>query len=153
MKASTTNAVYCEIQAKWCKKLTITKNRTKLIQVLNDMNEIQPHSHCYILPFSAGAKPKIITSMKDVRITSPKPATLSCEINPGDPLASIQWYKGGREVKAGRKYEVTYANKVASLVIKDTSLEDEAVYMCSADNKVGRDETEAKLTVLGKCCF
>ena len=100
-------------------------------------------------PFPVGTKPKIVTSLKDVTITSPKPATLQCEINPGDPLPSIQWYKGGREIRANRKYDVTYESKMASLVVKETTLEDEAVYMCSADNKVGRAETEARLTVLG----
>ena len=43
-----------------------------------------------------------------------------------------------------------YASKMATLVVKDATIDDEAVYMCSVDNRVGRVDSEAKLTVQGK---
>ncbi len=42
-------------------------------------------------------------------------------------------------------------NKTAKLEISGTDLTDTATYRCEADNKVGRVETEGKLTVHGKC--
>ena len=90
-----------------------------------------------------------MTSLKDVKVTSPKTATLTCEITPGDPKPTIQWFKGGREVKTSRKHVMTYDAQVASLVVKDTAIDDDATYMCRADNQVGQAETEAKLQVIG----
>lgn len=43
-----------------------------------------------------------------------------------------------------------YEKTSATLVVNDTTLDDAAVYMCSADNKVGRVETEARLMVTGQ---
>ena len=45
-----------------------------------------------------GTKPKLISVMKDVKVTSPKTATLSCEIEPGEPRATVRWYKDEKEV-------------------------------------------------------
>ena len=90
-----------------------------------------------------------MTSLKDVKVTSPKTATLTCEITPGDPKPTIQWFKGGREVKTSRKHVMTYDAQMASLVVKETTIDDDATYMCRADNQVGQAETEAKLQVIG----
>ena len=42
-----------------------------------------------------------------------------------------------------------YQDKTATLDISSTDLTDTAKYRCEADNKVGRADTEAKLTVHG----
>ena len=99
---------------------------------------------------SVGTKPRIVTPLQALSATSPNSATFKCEVDPGDPLPTVQWFKGGREIRASRKYAVTYANRTATLVVKETTVDDDAVYMCSVDNRVGRVDTEAQLTVNGK---
>lgn len=100
--------------------------------------------------FTAGKKPQVLSQLKDVKIISPKSAALKCDISPGDPVAKVTWFKNGKEIKSNRKYDMSYRDQYASLIIKDTDVSDTAVYTCSADNKVGLVETEAKLTVLGQ---
>lgn len=102
------------------------------------------------MTIAAGTKPKIVSSMKDVKVIAPKPATLTCDISPGDPRPKVMWYKNGKEIRANRKYDMSYEGNSACLVVKDTEVNDGAVYTCAADNKVGLVETEGKLTVQGR---
>ncbi len=99
--------------------------------------------------FPVGKPPKVISSMKDVKVTVPNKATMKAEISPGEPRATIRWFKDAKEVYASRKYEMSYSGDTAKLDINPTELLDASVYRCEADNKVARVETEAKLIV---CC-
>ncbi len=50
-----------------------------------------------------------MSSLKDVRVTMPERAVLTCEIAPGDPPAAVRWYKDAKEVYASRKYDMSYS--------------------------------------------
>jgi len=96
----------------------------------------------------AGKKPKLIGAMKDAKVIAPKAVTLSCDISPGEPKAKCRWFKDAKEVYASKKYVMKYDDDRATLTINDTELVDAATYRCEADNKVGRVETDATLTVM-----
>ena len=98
---------------------------------------------------SEGTKPKITSDMKDVKVIAPKVVTMSCDIEPGSPRATIRWFKDAKEVYQNKKYSMFYDGSSAKLDISPSELGDSAVYRCEADNKVGRVESEATLTVQG----
>ena len=163
------------------------------------------HFQLDVFSFSVGKPPKVVTAMKDVTVTMPKKASLQCDISPGEPRATVRWFKDAKEVYPSRKYDMSYKvslqhqncfpypsiwihfftswqwninanwtetellgfplqleinytkwwlifyyqDKTATLDISSTDLTDTAKYRCEADNKVGRADTEAKLTVHG----
>ncbi len=51
------------------------------------------------------------------------------------------------QVYPSDKYEMAFKNNKAVLIIHNPEIDDAGVYRCEAVNKIGRDETEAKLTV------
>ena len=57
---------------------------------------------------SVGKPPKVVTAMKDVKVTRPNKASLQCEISPGEPAAKVRWFKDAKEVYASRKYDMSY---------------------------------------------
>lgn len=99
---------------------------------------------------AAGQKPKIVTPLKDVKINVMKTATLTCEIEPGQPKSAITWYKDSRELYQGKKYNMTFLNGVARLEILQSDLSDTSIYRVEANNKLGRVASEARLLVQGK---
>ena len=50
----------------------------------------------------------------------------------------------------GRRYQMSYANNVASLTITDSEPNDSGKYRCEGYNGVGRVQTENTLTVHSK---
>ncbi len=89
--------------------------------------------------------------MKDVLVVAPATATLTCNLKPCEPVPKITWSKGARDIDAGGRYEMTFADGVATLTIKDTEAKDDSDYKCTATNKVGKAEANAYLTVHSKC--
>lgn len=102
------------------------------------------------LHVTEGKKPKILTDLKDVKVASPKPVKLKCEIEPGEPAAKVTWYKEAKEIYSSRKYDMSYTGTQAVLEITSTEFQDGALYRCEASNRLGRVETEATVTVQGE---
>lgn len=98
----------------------------------------------------SGSMPSITTRLRDVKVIAPQKATLTCEVEPGEPKAKIHWYKDSKEIYPGRKHEVTYEGTTATLVISPTEFSDTATYRIEAENKLARVESEAKLIVQGE---
>ena len=99
---------------------------------------------------SAGEKPKILSPMKDVKALARSTGSMKCEIDGGQPTATITWYKEGRELYEGKKYNMSYKDNVAQLDIVQADLSDTSAYRVEADNKVARVESEAKFIVQGQ---
>ncbi|CAH1802732.1 unnamed protein product [Owenia fusiformis] len=94
-----------------------------------------------------GEPPEIVAPLKDTTVVAPGEITLECGVVLGKPKSEIHWYKDAREVYSGKKYEIDYAAKTASLVIKDTEPIDKGRYRCEVANALGRVDTSATLTV------
>jgi len=56
--------------------------------------------------FLVGSKPALRKEMDEVTAKLGQTATLKCQII-GRPIPEIKWYKGGKEIKEGRKYAAT----------------------------------------------
>ena len=95
-----------------------------------------------------GNAPEVVEGLEDSTVVSPENAVLDCEIKPGDPKATLHWYKEAKEIYKNKKYTMTYSDDVAELTIKNPEPSDSGLYRCEAANKIGRVETEAKLLVL-----
>ncbi len=99
---------------------------------------------------SVGSPPEVIEHLTDSTVIAPESAVLEARIKPGDPRATISWYKGPKEVYDGGRCEMTYSSDMAVLVINDAEMADAGKYKCEAYNKVGRVDTTANLTVYSK---
>ena len=96
---------------------------------------------------TVGEAPKLVSALQDETTKSPRSVTLCCRIRKGEPPATVRWYHGTREIYAGDKYSMTYDDDKACLEVSPTAAADGGKYKCEAANRMGRVETEAKLTV------
>jgi len=96
---------------------------------------------------SGGTAPKIIEALSDRTAKAQKETTLQCKIDAGEPPASIHWYKDNKELYEGKRYHLTFTKDVATLRFADSVVNDSGTYRCEAVNKLGRVNTECKLTV------
>lgn len=62
-------------------------------------------------------------------------------------------FKGPKEIRKSPKYEMSYEDDVASLVIHQTEPLDAGVYKCQATNVIGSIQTEGTLSVHSKYMF
>ena len=83
-------------------------------------------------------------------VASPNEAILECDVFCGEPPGAIHWFKDSKEIYSGKKYDIGFSNKVATVLIKDTEPGDAAEYRCEVSNKLGRVQTECKLIVNSK---
>lgn len=89
---------------------------------------------------------KLLEPLTDQDVIESQTATLTCKVS--KPGQAATWLKDGKPIKAGKKYEMREENGVHTLVIKDTTLEDEAEYTV----KFGDDVTStATVFVEGMC--
>ncbi|XP_073811656.1 projectin protein bent isoform X33 [Musca autumnalis] len=66
----------------------------------------------------------------------------------GKPVASVKWYKDGRELSK-YEYSMTHSDGVVTLEIIDCRPSDSGKYTCKATNCHGEDETECVVIVEG----
>ena len=62
-------------------------------------------------------------------------------------------FRGKKEVRKSAKYEMSYEEEVASLVIHKTEPDDADVYRCEVSNPLGKVQTEGTLIVHSKLSF
>ena len=120
---------------------------------LNFRNRNFLSSRCLILFLvsTVGEPPELVKPLEDKTVVLPEEASLQCTISPGDPPASVSWFKDDKEIKGKDDRVVpTYKDSKATLTFKKVELKDTARYRVEASNKMGRVETECKLTVHSK---
>uniref|UniRef100_A0A3Q3JZX9 Roundabout, axon guidance receptor, homolog 2 (Drosophila) n=1 Tax=Monopterus albus TaxID=43700 RepID=A0A3Q3JZX9_MONAL len=68
-----------------------------------------------------------------------------CQVQ-GDPQPNVRWRKDDTDVPRGR-YEIRYDKEGYVLRVKKASVNDEGMFTCVAENRVGKLEASATLTV------
>ncbi|XP_053094487.1 obscurin isoform X5 [Pangasianodon hypophthalmus] len=84
---------------------------------------------------------KFIRELKD--ITAHEKGAISFECETAHPASKVTWLKGVKEIKAGRKYQMTKKERILILTVNDLEEADSDTYSCS----VGTAKSTAKLTV------
>lgn len=69
---------------------------------------------------------------------------LECQVS--RPNAQVRWYKNGKELLPGKKYQLISQDVYRQLTIDDVCSSDEDTYTCDA----GDDETSCQLLVEGE---
>ncbi len=99
---------------------------------------------------AVASKPKLRVPLKPQSVESPRDAIFECEFDLGEPPSTVTWYKDNKELREGRKYDITLRRGVASLVVHGTEGIDAGTFRAEASNKLGRVDTEGVLTVLSE---
>lgn len=71
---------------------------------------------------------------------------LDCTVE-GNPLPTVQWYKNETNIDNSPDYIITYNNGEACLSFEEIFLDDRAIYICKATNRLGQVSTSAMLDV------
>lgn len=87
---------------------------------------------------------KFTKELKDSEVEEKGSVTLQCET--AQPASKATWSKGGIELKAGGRCEMTQKETVLTLTIKQLEEKDSGTYTCD----VGTAKMTAKVTVKGK---
>ena len=104
-----------------------------------------------VISSTVGEPPELVKPLEDKTVVLPEEASLQCTISPGDPEASVSWFKDDKEIKDKDDRVVpTYKDSKATLTFKKVVLKDTARYKVEGSNKMGRVETECKMTVHSK---
>uniref|UniRef100_A0A8C0EK92 Titin n=1 Tax=Bubo bubo TaxID=30461 RepID=A0A8C0EK92_BUBBB len=86
-----------------------------------------------------------IEHLRDQTVTEFDDAVFTCQLS--KEKASVRWYRNGREIKEGKKYQFEKDGNLHRLIIKDCRLDDECEYSCGVDDRKSR----ARLFVEGMC--
>ncbi|CAB1317345.1 unnamed protein product [Coregonus sp. 'balchen'] len=90
---------------------------------------------------------KFIKELKDSEAEEKGSVTLQCET--AQPASKPTWSKGGVELKAGGRYEMSQKETVLTLTIKQLEEKDSGTYTCD----VGTAKMTGKVTVKGQTVF
>uniref|UniRef100_A0A7M4F6M8 Titin n=1 Tax=Crocodylus porosus TaxID=8502 RepID=A0A7M4F6M8_CROPO len=95
----------------------------------------------------AEAPADFIEHLQDQTVTEFDDAVFTCQLS--KEKASVKWYRNGREIREGKKYQFEKDGNLHRLIIKDCRLDDECEYSCGVDDRKSR----ARLFVEGMYKF
>lgn len=67
----------------------------------------------------------------------------------GSQPLTITWSKDNREIYGSDRYEMSFKNNMAVLLVRDCSGSDSGVYTCTASNEAGKASCRVSLTISG----
>ncbi|XP_044003588.1 titin isoform X2 [Aphidius gifuensis] len=91
--------------------------------------------------------PKFITQIQSITVEESESVRFECRIMPkDDPTLRIEWYRNGKIIPCGHRYQSIYDLGFVSMVILYVYPEDSGEYVCRAINDWGEDITKASVT-------
>lgn len=69
----------------------------------------------------------------------------------GTPVIGIMWFKNDSEIVSDHRHSMSFDSSIASLEVKECSVEDSGHYLCVASSEAGRDQCSSWITVKGRC--
>ena len=67
-----------------------------------------------------GSAPELLSDMDDATVIAPEDGVMVCQLNRGDPKADIKWYKGNKQIYAGKKVVMDYKSNQGMLMVDAT---------------------------------
>ncbi|XP_071310090.1 hemicentin-2 isoform X1 [Agelaius tricolor] len=98
-----------------------------------------------------GSAPHFPEPLGDVEVKVGDRVSLPCRVE-GSPLPQVTWSRQDGKPVVGWQgpREVSSQLETAQLLIDSASLDDQAIYICEAQNEFGKIQAEIKLTVTGQ---
>lgn len=88
--------------------------------------------------------------LKDTEVVLPAAVKLTADVDLGEPIAEVKWFKEWKELYPGDKYKITQLSHSTQLEVKNPQASDIGKYRCVLKNAIGEEESEARLTLLSK---
>ena len=132
------------------KNTTLNDNGNYSAQASNELGQIQTEAKLNVIH-----APEFLSGLKDKTVIEKETIELIIKVS-GTPQPTLTWLKGGKEIKIDeKKYSVVPIDKDgnAKLIIKDVNEDDQSLYTCVAQNKVGTNQTEGHLKVTAPLKF
>ena len=100
-------------------------------------------------PTTPGAekKPIITEPLKDQKTTEGHTVVFKTKAV-GKPVPTAQWFKGDKQIKPSKYFQMNKEREYYSLKISEAFPEDEGTYKCVMKNTAGESSTSAKLSVM-----
>jgi hypothetical protein len=93
--------------------------------------------------------PVFTKQLSDVIIELSQTAVFECVVT-GIPKPKVSWLVEDTPIEEGPKYSLGYQDNVATLKVKDVSMDDSPIFVtCKAENVAGEARTSAELAVEG----
>ncbi|KAM7033975.1 hemicentin-2 [Acridotheres tristis] len=98
-----------------------------------------------------GSAPHFPEPLGDVEVKAGDRVSLLCRVE-GSPLPQVTWSRQDGKPVVGWQgpQDVSSQLEAAQLLIESASLDDQAIYICEAQNEFGKIQAEVKLTVTGQ---
>lgn len=93
--------------------------------------------------------PTFSQELSDVVVELTQSAVFTCNVT-GIPRPKVSWLVEDTPIEKGPKYSISYYDNIATLEIKNVSMEDSPIFVtCKAENIAGEAQTSAELAVEG----
>ncbi|GMR51488.1 hypothetical protein PMAYCL1PPCAC_21683, partial [Pristionchus mayeri] len=90
-----------------------------------------------------GEEPFFTRSLVDTWCDRGETLVMKCTVT-GDPFPEIKWYRNSMLLKDSDKIKIeTAPDGTCTCTVKETTMSDEGMYRCEAENKFGRAKTQA----------
>ncbi|KAK6485023.1 titin-like [Huso huso] len=92
------------------------------------------------------SKPVFTTGLSDVTVFADATVKLTVRVT-GEPKPTILWFRDGKTLSQGGKYELFEEQGSVHLKISKSGVSDSGVYKCTATNSTGSVSTSCKVTI------
>uniref|UniRef100_A0A3B1IJP5 Ig-like domain-containing protein n=1 Tax=Astyanax mexicanus TaxID=7994 RepID=A0A3B1IJP5_ASTMX len=88
----------------------------------------------------------IIFILKKVDSNVGASVQMDCKVSGSQPM-TVSWFKEGKEITPGEKYQIEFRESTATLKISHLETSDAGVFTCRATNAAGHSETSGTVSV------
>lgn len=99
-----------------------------------------------------GEAPRFTEDLVPLSVTEGDSVNLTCRVT-GEPQPRVTWFRNDRPVDSGEKVSIDFDDGVCTLLIREVTVIDTAMYTCRASNPSGQATTMAELNIEGKSLF
>uniref|UniRef100_A0A3B1K6E9 Ig-like domain-containing protein n=1 Tax=Astyanax mexicanus TaxID=7994 RepID=A0A3B1K6E9_ASTMX len=92
--------------------------------------------------------PTFTKSLKKVDSNVGASVQMDCKVSGSQPM-TVSWFKEGKEITPGEKYQIEFRESTATLKISHLETSDAGVFTCRATNAAGHSETSGTVSVKG----